>query len=233
MEAEVMRVYIGYDRRMPLLYHVLSHSIISQSTIPVSIIPLAINNLSHIFKRKLSPKQSTEFSFTRFLAPYLSDYKGWSLFIDNDMLFLDDIAKLYALRDEKYAVQVVKHNHKPKDSLKFLGQQQTSYEKKNWSSVMLFNNEKCRALSADYVNEASGLQLHQFKWLDNDGLIGDLPAKWNHLVDYDANTAARELANLHYTSGGPYFSETADCGYADLWQQEKENLLMVDATLLK
>ncbi|NBR29730.1 MAG: aminotransferase class V-fold PLP-dependent enzyme, partial [Betaproteobacteria bacterium] len=36
--------------------------------------------------------------------------------------------------------------------------------------------------SADYVNTASGLELHQFKWLGDDSLIGELPHRWNHLV---------------------------------------------------
>lgn len=228
MNNEVARVFIGYDRRMPVLFHVASHSIISRSSIPVSVIPLAMNNLGGIFKRELNPNQSTEFSFTRFLTPYLSDYSGWSLFMDNDMLFLDDIAKLFAEKDPNYAVQVVKHDHKPKDGVKFLGEKQTSYEKKNWSSVILFNNDKCRALTPDYVNTASGLQLHQFKWLNGDENIGELPHRWNHLVDYDPLLPESEVSNLHYTSGGPYFNETIDCDYAEQWLKARSDLLEVE-----
>ena len=105
-----------------------------------------LSQLKGVFDRERNPLQSTEFSFTRFLVPYLSDYTGWSLFCDCDMLMLDDIAKLWALRDDRYAVQVVKHDHKPRESIKFLKQPQSKYEKKNWSSVILFNNTaKCRA----------------------------------------------------------------------------------------
>lgn len=89
-----------------------------------------MRHVGAIFSRERNPLQSTDFSFTRFLTPYLSDYQGWSIFIDCDMLVLDDIAKLLALRDQRYAVQVVKHQHIPKEESKFLGAVQTKYEKK-------------------------------------------------------------------------------------------------------
>ena len=31
---------------------------------------------------------------------------------------------------------------------------------------MLMNCRKCTTLTPDYVNKASGLELHQFKWLE-------------------------------------------------------------------
>lgn len=145
--------------------------------------------------------------------------------MDCDMLVLDDIAKLWSLRDERYAVQVVKHNHVPKEDTKFLGATQTKYEKKNWSSVILFNNAKCRALIPEYVNTASGLELHQFKWLGNDDLIGEIPRRWNHLVGYDAPDP--DVSLVHYTIGGPYFDEYRDCEHADAWRQERTQMLRV------
>lgn len=222
-----LRIFIGYDRRMPVLFHVLSHSIISRASVPVAISPLAINHFDGLLTRTLDPNQSTEFSFSRFLVPHLCGYQGWSLFIDNDMLFLDDVANLWKERDENFAVQVVKHHHVPKEDTKFLGERQTAYQKKNWSSVMLFNNEKCQALTPDYVNSATGLELHQFKWLAGDELIGELPHRWNHLVDYDPYQPEETLSNVHYTSGGPYFEAFADCGYADQWRTARDAMLRV------
>jgi lipopolysaccharide biosynthesis glycosyltransferase len=143
------------------------------------------------------------------------------------MLMQDDIAGLWALRDERYAVMVVKHVHIPKETTKFLGEPQTKYEKKNWSSVMLFNNAKCRALTADYVNTATGLDLHQFKWLADDGLIGELPQRWNHLVGYHAPRA--DAALVHYTLGGPYFAQYADCEFGAHWQRERDAMLAAAA----
>jgi hypothetical protein len=219
----MIRIFIGYDPREAAAWSVLAHSIHVRASEPVSVTPLMLTQLRGVFKRERNALQSTDFAFTRFLTPYLSGYEGWSLFTDCDMLVLDDAAKLWALRDERYAVMVVKHDHRPREQVKFLGQPQTAYPKKNWSSVMLFNNARCRALSPEYVNTASGLELHQFKWLPDEALIGALPARWNHLVGYDPpNTGA---ALVHYTLGGPYFDEYRNCEYAEEWRRERDRML--------
>lgn len=142
--------------------------------------------------------------------------------MDCDMLVLDDIANLFAQADDKYAVMCVKHNHVPKEEIKFLGATQTKYEKKNWSSVMLFNNARCKVLTPDYVNTATGLELHQFKWLESDDLIGELPYKWNHLVGYADPFPNASL--VHFTIGGPYFHEYRACEYSDEWRQELKSM---------
>ncbi len=216
-------VFIGFDPRETVAFHVLSHSIHARASQPVGITPLMLTELQGIMTRERHPLQSTDFSFSRFLTPYLSDYSGWSVFMDCDMLMLDDIAVLYALRDERYAVMVVKHDHVPKESRKFLDQPQTPYQKKNWSSVILFNNARCRALTPEYVNAASGLDLHQFKWLASDDLIGALPQRWNHLVGY--NPPRKEVSLAHYTLGGPYFEDYKNCEYAEEWRAERDAVL--------
>ncbi len=216
-------VYIGYDPREAIAFSVLAHSIHARASMPVSITPLMLPQLKTVLTRERHPLQSTDFSFSRFLTPYLSSYTGWSVFMDCDMLMLEDIASLFALRDERYAAMVVKHVHVPKETKKFLGEPQSKYEKKNWSSVMLFNNAKCTALTPDYVNTASGLELHQFKWLQDDSLIGALPSRWNHLVGYDAPRG--DAALVHYTLGGPYFDEFRDCEYSQHWRSERDAML--------
>lgn len=218
----MISVFIGYDPREAVAFSVLAHSIHARASQPVSITPLMLSQLEGIYTRERHPLQSTDFSFTRFLVPYLSGYAGWTLFMDCDMLVLDDIARLWALRDERYAVQVVKHNHVPEEDIKFLGATQTKYEKKNWSSVMLFNNARCRALTPEYVNTATGLELHQFKWLGNDELIGEIPHRWNHLVGYDAPNP--DVSLVHYTIGGPYFEEYRNVEYAEEWRREMNRM---------
>ncbi|MCE9641082.1 MAG: glycosyltransferase [Betaproteobacteria bacterium] len=222
----MIKVFIGYDPREAAAYSVLAHSIHARASVPVAVVPVMLSELKGVLTRERHPLQSTDFSFSRFLTPFLSDYQGWSIFMDCDMLVLDDIEKLYALRDERYAVMVVKHDHVPKETRKFLDQPQTAYQKKNWSSVMLFNNAQCRALTPDYVNTASGLELHQFKWLANDELIGEIPARWNHLVGYNAPN--RDVSLVHYTLGGPYFQEYRDCEYADEWRAARQDMLNVE-----
>ena len=216
-------VFIGYDGRETVAYNVLAHSILARSSEPVTIAPLMLSQLNGIFKRERHPLQSTDFSFSRFLTPYLSGFNGWSVFMDCDMLVLEDIAKLWALRDDRYAVMVIQHDHVPKEERKFLNEPQSKYQKKNWSSVMLFNNVRCTALTPDYVNTATGLELHQFKWLGDDNLIGALPNRWNHLVGYDA--PRQDASLVHYTLGGPYFDEFSGCEYSKEWFAERDAML--------
>jgi hypothetical protein len=221
----MIRVFIGYDPREAVAFSVLSYSIQARASAPVQIAPLMLSQLKSVLTRERHALQSTDFSFSRFLTPYLSGYAGWSIFMDCDMLMLDDVARLHQLCDGRYAVMVVKHDHVPKETVKFLGEPQTKYEKKNWSSVILFNNAKCRALTPEYVNTASGLELHQFKWLGNDDLIGALPDRWNHLVGYSPPRA--DAALVHYTLGGPYFGEYRECEYAKEWFAERDEMLRV------
>ena len=224
----MIRVFIGFDPRESVAFHVLSQSIHARASQPVSITPIMLSQLHGLMTRARDPLQSTDFSFSRFLTPFLCDYQGWAVFMDCDMLVLDDIVKLWGLRDENYAVQVVKHDHIPKEDTKFLGSSQTRYEKKNWSSVMLLNCAKCKMLTPDYVNTASGLDLHRFHWLDGDHLIGDIPHSWNHLVAYDPSKPTTEISNLHFTSGGPYFNEYQNTEYANEWVNEKDEMLRVE-----
>ena len=82
---------------------------------------------------------------------------------------------------------------------------------------MLFNNRKCKALSVEYVSQAHGLDLHQFKWIGEEE-VGTLDPKWNHLVgEYPESDDA---VNLHYTLGGPYYSEYRDTDNASDWEEE-------------
>ena len=131
-----IKVFVGFDQVEAVAFHTLSHSILTQSTNPVSIHPILSRQLRPPFTRERNPLQSNDFSFTRFLVPWLCGYKGWAIFMDCDMLLRDDISKLWNLRSSRYAVQVVKHDYTPKDDVKYLGNTQTPYPKKNWSSVM-------------------------------------------------------------------------------------------------
>jgi lipopolysaccharide biosynthesis glycosyltransferase len=219
----LIRVFIGYDSAEEVAFSVLAHSIHARASVPVATAPVMLSQLREAYQRDHNALQSTEFSFSRFLTPWLAGYEGWALFMDCDMLMRADIAELWKLRDDRYAAQVVKHVHVPKEDVKFLGHTQTKYEKKNWSSVMLMNCGKCRALTPEYVNTASGLELHQFKWLATEELIGDLPPEWNHLVGYDAPRA--DAKNVHFTTGGPWFEPYRVSEFADEWRDECKTML--------
>jgi hypothetical protein len=223
----VLNVYIGYDSRESVAFYTLAHSIQRRSSGPVSITPLMQSQLKGLYTRARGPTESTEFSLTRFLVPALAGFRGWSIFMDCDMLCRADIAELQqrVAEQQDKAVLVCRHDYVPKTTRKFLDQVQTKYPRKNWSSLMVFNNERCQALTPEYVNTASGLDLHRFKWLD-DSLIGGLPLEWNWLVGEYPYRADAKI--VHYTLGGPYFDEYRDCDYAEEWVAEYESMRRVE-----
>ena len=220
----MINVFIGYDEGEKVSYHILSESIRRQSSVPVSITPLCLSNIPE-FKRELQPNQSTEFAFSRFLVPYLSDYKGWSLLLDSDMMFRDDIKNLWDMIDKEKSIMCCKHDYIPKQNIKFRGAKNEPFPKKNWSSFMLMNNERCKMLTKEFVETATGLELHQFKWTHEEN-IGELPLEWNWLVsEYDYNKNAK---NVHWTLGGPYFEDYARSDYADEWFKLYYDTIKID-----
>jgi len=214
----MINVFIGYDSKEKAAFSTLSYSILKHSTQPVAITPIYLKNIKDDFSRKRNSLSSTEFSFSRFIVPHLMNYQGWALFMDCDMLMKADIAELWRMRDDRYAVQVCQHDYHPKSDRKFLNQKQTVYPKKNWSSFMLMNCAECTRLTPDYVNSASGLELHQFKWLDDETKIGGLPLEWNWLAaEYDYK---EDVNNVHYTEGGPWFEAYNKTDYAEDWWRD-------------
>ena len=214
-----LQIYIGYDPREEDCYRVLHHSIERLSSKEVEVIPLRLTDLKGFFANPAVG--ATEFSFSRFLVPSLCNYKGWAVFMDCDMLCRVDIAELMTLIKglPPKAVYVCKHDYMPTQD-KAIGVQM-NYPKKNWSSFMVFNNKKCRMLSLDYVNRASGKQLHQFEWVQ-EAKIGELPLVWNWLVgEYEHNDDAKIL---HYTLGAPCFEAYKNCDHSPEWHHEFELL---------
>ena len=216
--VQPLPIFIGYDPRERAATNVLIDSLYQHSSVPLAITPLVTPQLEAqgLFWRERDPKQSTAFSFTRFLVPYLMGYEGWAMFMDCDMLCRGDIKALWDLRDERYGAMCVQHEHVPGETVKFLGEVQSAYPKKNWSSLMLLNCSQCTKLTPDYVNTASGLELHRFHWLGGDDAIGAVDAGWNHLVDVQAAPTAPTHEGgprlLHWTLGGPWFREQRTMG---------------------
>ena len=218
-----LKIFIGYDAVESISWHVLVHSIIKHSTIPVSIIPVALNNLQGVLKRERDPKQSNEFSFSRFLAPYLAGYEGHAIFMDCDMMFRVDVAELIeSIGKGDKAVYVVKHDYTPSETVKYLGNVQHVYPRKNWSSFVVWNcgHPSNKAVTPEFVNTATGLELHRFTWLEDDE-IGELDVRWNWLVG-DYKDPPADVKNVHWTIGGPYFNEYKDVDFAEEWFAERD-----------
>ena len=220
-----LRIFVGWDSREPAAFAVCAHSILTRASVPVSITPLTQHALrqSRIYTRETNALESTQFSFSRFLVPALCNFEGTAVFVDCDFLFRSDIVELFAypLAWPDKAVHVCQHDYTPKDAQKFLGNVQTAYPRKNWSSLIVFKNELCTALTPEFVNSASGLELHRFLWANE--AIGALPLDWNHLVgEYPATPDAKAY---HWTLGGPWFQEYRNADQADLWFAERDAML--------
>lgn len=219
-----IRLFLGYDSRLPLPYHVFLQSMMKHASRPISVTPLALNHLDKILTRKRMPDQLTDFTYSRFLIPYLCQYEGWAIFMDaTDMLLRDDIAKLWDLRDSQYDVLLVKHPD-IQGQHSFMNKSIESYKMFNWSSLMLFNNAACMTLSIDYVNTASYHDLHQFKWIEDHNKIGELPKRWNYLVGY--HPPSKNISLVHWTQGAPHLEGSDDrVEYEEEWKQIKDELI--------
>jgi lipopolysaccharide biosynthesis glycosyltransferase len=220
-----LRVYVGWDSREDIAYQVCKRSLEQHSSIPLQIIPIKQDDLRTrgLYWRGPDALSSTEFSFTRFLTPYLAGYTGWAVFVDCDFLFRKDIAGLLDYRDPSKALYCVKHDYVPKETVKMDGQKQTQYPRKNWSSFMFINcgHEQIQTLTPDVVNSESGLYLHRFNWLTDDA-IGSLPVTWNYLEGWHTAADCEDPNAVHFTRGGPWFEEYKNVEYASEWKVTAE-----------
>ena len=211
-------IFVGYDPREAVAYHVCANSIIRHASCPVAIIPLALN----LFKDypETHTDGSNQFIYSRFLVPHLMDYTGHAIFIDGDMIVRSDIAELWQWRHKRYDVQVVKHNYETCMTEKYLGSKNENYPRKNWSSVIIWNCESTanKRLTPEFVQRSTGAELHRFTWI-RDEQIGDLPAEWNWLPDEYGPNCNADL--LHYTLGAPCFHDFATTPMADDWHHER------------
>jgi lipopolysaccharide biosynthesis glycosyltransferase len=229
-ELKPLRIYVGWDSREDIAYQVAKFSIELKSSVPVEIIPLKQKQLKKqgLYWREADKLASTEFTFTRFLIPQLNDFNGWALFIDCDFVFLDDVKKLFDQADNRYAVMCAQHDYTPKSSVKMDGQVQTTYPRKNWSSMMLFNcgHPSNKALDKEVVNSSrrQGSFFHRLSWL-TDKEIGKISHEWNWLVGWYKEPADGTPKALHYTEGGPWFKEYENCEYANEYYKVERQYL--------
>lgn len=248
-------IWIGSDPREADAFAILRHSIRQHMLSPIPIRGLVLSHLRQkgLYYRPTTRNpdgnlwdvisdapMATEFSISRFLVPLLvrqslkttlvKPHARWAVFMDCDMLVTQPIDRLFDLANPRYAVQVVKHNHVPADQMKMDGQIQTSYHRKNWSSVMLFNidHPAHTALTVDVVNSVPGRDLHRFFWLRDDE-IGELPLKWNYLVGHNSKAdladEKKPPANIHFTEGIPRMEGYDNCEFADLWVSTRDKWL--------
>lgn len=226
--VEPFRVFVGYDSRETIAYEVCAHSLERRASIPVDVRPIVQEEMRRqgLYWRAHDPLASTEFTYTRFLTPYLAGYQGWAIFCDCDFLWLADIADLVALADPTKAVMCVHHDHRPIETVKMDGQTQTTYPRKNWSSLMLFNcaHPSVRQLTPEAANAETGAYLHRMQWAADEE-IGAVPEGWNWLEGSCSRPARGQPEVVHFTRGGPWFDNWQDVDYGELWLAERDHFL--------
>jgi hypothetical protein len=223
--SDPFRIFVGWDRREPEAYDVAKFSLERRASIPVDVTPIKVDELRArgLYRRDDDPLASTEFTYSRFLTPALAGYRGWALFCDCDFLWLGDIAGLLEFTKTPKAVCCVQHDYTPKETTKMDGAVQTSYPRKNWSSLMLFNcdHPAVRGLTVDVVNRESGAYLHRMQWV-SDADIGALPVEWNWLEGWNSKPPVGTPKAVHFTRGGPWFPNWQNVDYADRWLAERK-----------
>jgi len=222
-----LKIFIGYDSRQDRAWQVCRFSLQRHASQTIAITPLKLADLqrSKLYTRAPDDKASTEFSISRFLTPTLAGTHGWSLFVDNDFLFTGDIHTIFDRLSLNHAIYVVKHNYQPSLTAKMDGRRQYAYPRKNWSSLMLFNNDhpKIKALTPTIVNQATPAFLHRMAWLD-DADIGELNVDWNFLVG-EYKKPANIPHGIHFTNGGPWLDQWRHVDFANLWLEEEQRFL--------
>jgi len=234
-----LTVYVGFDSRnfgQMMAYETCRTSIVKTASQPVEVRQLIQKNLRArgIYYQPVDPKAATEFSLTRFLTPFLNQFKGWAVFCDSDFVWTDDVWKIldYARADPGKAVYCVHHNHIPKSGLKMNGLAQFAYPRKNWSSMMLFNCEhpSTQKLTVSAVNNQTPAWLHRMYWA-NDSEIGSIPHTYNYLVGHYYDHNENNLPKvIHWTDGGPWHPGYENCEFGQLWlsfltEEEKEKIV--------
>ena len=219
---DIADIVVGFDQNESVAYHTFVQSVIEKSSIPARFMPLNIGSLTNY--KETHKDGSNDFIYSRFLVPYLMNFNGWAIYADGDMVCLEDIKKLWDLRDDKFAVQVVKHDYKTKIKTKYWGNKNEDYPRKNWSSLILWNCEHSshKILTPEFIQKQTGSYLHRFSWI-KDEEIGEVAKEWNWLaMEYEEKN---DLNLIHYTIGTPCFEEYQNKSLSSYWKKSFLNVL--------
>ena len=224
-------IYIGFDAIDHLAYRVCEASMLKQAVNgEIQIHPLRdwqLRGQGYYWRKwqmlNTGQKQdvkdesffSTEFSYTRFLTPIIHNTMkrtGPCIFMDADMMLRGDINELLDMADDSFDVQCVKHIHTPSEDTKIVGITQQQYDRKNWSSVMLFPDSRRINLSIEDVNTKHRDWLHGMKWASK---IGGLPEEWNWLDGWSSENIDPKI--VHHTRGTPDMPNWDHVAFSQDW----------------
>ena len=228
--AKPLAVFVGWDERDALAYEVCKLSIEAHARKPVEVIPLQhfklrskglfwrewrIDGRGQIWDARTGEPNSSTFSIARYCSLALGKELGISpvIYLDPDTMLRADIFDMLADADARAAVSCVKHDHRPGERLKMGGDvMQLTYERKNWSSVMVIRPEQKHSLTPYRINNETKLALHSLDWADR---IGELGERWNWLCGW--SNLDIDPALVHFTRGTPDMPGCESEPHADEW----------------
>lgn len=258
-------IFIGVDPRETMAYLIAKHSIEARAK-NIKVLPLYAKDLrkAGFYTRPMMVEGTTgqfidviedrphsvEFSFTRFLVPFIArclGIKGWVMFADCDFLFrtnlnylFDDLSQLRTSADsftiDEPPLALVKHKFESTTKTKMDGCLQRDYGMKLWTAFMCFNvnHSMLDKLVPEYVNSAAGMDLHQFDWLKYpsgewgiDSIYG-LPENYQTIPGHSrANhnwDSKLPPMIIHYTEKAPWFSgDNRNTTFSEEWWDEVED----------
>lgn len=247
-------IFIGYDEREHEPFQVAKHTLEKHAKVPFKIHRLHHRELreSGLFNRSWTVDDkgqfvdnvdgkpfSTQFSHTRFLVPELwrnipdTDKNPLVMFVDCDFLWRSNIGKMFfdietkkQLSEGTAPVYCVQHDYKPQTTVKMDNVQQSLYNMKLWSAMMVFDMEHPdnSKLTPEVVNTETGRWLHNFGWIENQHTIGTVSENW-HFVPNHSESRTKSVDAIHYTEGGPWFKAYRNSKYSGLWLSEYNDYL--------
>lgn len=200
-----MRIFSGYDRRQAEAVEVFAYSVREHASIPVEITLLRLDQLP------LERKGITDFTFSRFLVPYLCGYQGRAVFADGaDQICLGDIAELADWDMQDKPLWLVKHDTPGR-----------LFAWWSWSSFMLMDCTQLQFWTPASVQQTLTEHLMRLADLRADQ-IGELPETWNKLLDRgEEPPEGTKIA--HYTHiSNPDIGSWIDVSRSKTWADARE-----------
>lgn len=179
-----IRVFIGASETEWLPARVLEYSIQKYCSVSVDCFPLYLSNVK--MPQLQQDKGKTPFSFQRFLIPQLMNYRGRAIYLDSDMLVMQDLHRLWQMPFDGADLLCVKGLNEKQQAVRF--------------SVMVLN---CAALGWKIEEIVERLERGSYTYNE---LIYEMPiakdakaripASWNTLDRFVSGSTSL----LHYTN---------------------------------
>jgi hypothetical protein len=200
-----IRVFVGATAVQDLPVRVLEYSIRARTPMDVEVVPLYKTGLTVPEAKDPGNRSRTPFSFQRFLIPEAAGYRGRAIYLDSDMLVLDDMRELWTQPFGEAEVAAIRTQAKD-PTARF--------------SVLLLDCNRLRwkigeivaALDSGALNYQK--LMYEMSW--GPRVEGLVDPRWNTLDRYEAG----KTALLHYTDSArqPWVSTEHPLGY--LWMRE-------------